>query len=61
MTKHLRIAPAVIALGLLLCGCGQKQGSELPTLGAKIDQTSVSGISSGAYMAGQFEIAHATT
>jgi hypothetical protein len=58
MTKHLRIATAVIALGLLLCGCGQKQGSELPTLGAKIDQTSVSGISSGAYMAGQFEIAH---
>ncbi|MGZ5889593.1 MAG: extracellular catalytic domain type 2 short-chain-length polyhydroxyalkanoate depolymerase [Hyphomicrobium sp.] len=58
MTKHLRIAVAVIALGLLLCGCGQKQGSELPTLCAKIDQTSVSGISSGAYMAGQFEIAH---
>src|SRR5512136_2785336 len=57
MTKHLRIAAMVIALGLL-CGCGQKQGSELPTLGAKIDQTSVSGISSGAYMAGQFEIAH---
>lgn len=31
----------------------------LPALGAVIDQTSVSGISSGAYMAGQFEMAHA--
>ncbi len=31
---------------------------ELPALGAKIDETSVSGISSGAYMAGQFQIAH---
>jgi hypothetical protein len=30
----------------------------LPALGADISQTSVSGISSGAYMAGQFEIAH---
>ena len=31
----------------------------LPHLGARIDQTSVSGISSGAYMAGQFQMAHA--
>lgn len=31
----------------------------LPALGAVIDATSVSGISSGAYMAGQFEMAHA--
>ena len=30
----------------------------LPALHAKVDETSVSGISSGAYMAGQFEIAH---
>ena len=31
----------------------------LPGLGAKIDETSVSGISSGAYMAGQFQMAQA--
>jgi hypothetical protein len=31
----------------------------LPALGANIDETSVSGISSGAYMAGQFQMAHA--
>ena len=31
---------------------------ELPALAADISQTSVSGISSGAYMAGQFQIAH---
>lgn len=31
----------------------------LPALAASIDETSVSGISSGAYMAGQFEMAHA--
>lgn len=30
----------------------------LAPLGAKIDETSVSGISSGAYMAGQFQFAH---
>lgn len=30
----------------------------LPALGAALDQTSTSGISSGAYMAGQFQIAH---
>ena len=32
----------------------------LPPLGAVSDQTSVSGISSGAYMAGQFQIAHSS-
>ena len=33
--------------------------ASLPALGAEIGQTSVSGISSGAYMAGQFQMAHA--
>jgi hypothetical protein len=33
---------------------------QLPQLAAKIDETSVSGISSGAYMAGQFQMAHAS-
>jgi hypothetical protein len=32
--------------------------SPLPALSAQIDATSVSGISSGAYMAGQFQMAH---
>ena len=33
-------------------------GPSLPALGANITETSVSGISSGAYMAGQFQMAH---
>jgi poly(3-hydroxybutyrate) depolymerase len=36
----------------------QKPSAGLPRLGAKLSQTSVSGISSGAYMAGQFQLAH---
>ena len=46
----------------LLAGCDDKKnaGDEpLPKLGANISGTSVSGISSGAYMAGQFQLAHA--
>ena len=58
MIKLLRISVAFLALAGLLSGCGGEGGQELPALGAKLDQTSVSGISSGAYMAGQFEIAH---
>ncbi len=34
-------------------------GPPLPALGVRLDQTTVSGISSGAYMAGQFQMAHA--
>jgi hypothetical protein len=37
----------------------QTAQTPLPALSAKIDATSVSGISSGAYMAGQFQMAHA--
>src|SRR4029079_16690726 len=50
----------VLILGLAAAGA-ETQGPHtvpLPTLRAAIDQTSVSGISSGAYMAGQFQIAH---
>ncbi len=56
---------ATIATALSLGGCNgdeQKAASSsrpLPALGAKTDETSVSGISSGAYMAGQFQMAHA--
>lgn len=37
---------------------GSEPLAELPALGADINQTTVSGISSGAYMAGQFQVAH---
>lgn len=58
MTTRLPIAAALLALAALLFGCGEDRAQQLPALGAKSDQTSVSGISSGGYMAGQFEIAH---
>lgn len=52
-----------VAAALALAGCGEtaprEQPVELTNLGADINETSVSGISSGAYMAGQFEFAHA--
>lgn len=58
----LGLAIAAVWVSVLL----QRQPTEpsaaltpLPALGAVIDATSVSGISSGAYMAGQFEMAHA--
>ena len=35
-----------------------RTADQLPQLGADIDQTSVSGLSSGAYMAGQLQLAH---
>jgi poly(3-hydroxybutyrate) depolymerase len=41
-----------------LSGCGDDRAAELPALGATLNATSVSGISAGAYMAGQFQIAH---
>ncbi|MGE0054254.1 MAG: PHB depolymerase family esterase [Hyphomicrobium sp.] len=50
----------VAVVGTILSACGPStSGGGLPALGAKMDDTSVSGISSGAYMAGQFEMAHA--
>lgn len=51
----MRLAPPILAG--LLCG-GTLQAGELPRLGADISATGVSGLSSGAYMAGQFQIAH---
>lgn len=56
---------AMTAAALASGGCNEhteeKAASSrtLPALGAKTDETSVSGISSGAYMAGQFQMAHA--
>ena len=60
--KRRPIVP-LLALLALLAALGpltrQAAASEtLPQLGAAIDATSVSGLSSGAYMAGQIELAH---
>ena len=52
-------AIAVLALLLLVAGCKSEQ-PKLPSLGAQLSATSVSGLSSGAYMAGQFQIAHSS-
>ena len=49
---------AVMLAALATNGCRTEGVSELPMLGASIAETSVSGISSGAYMAGQFQLAH---
>lgn len=51
-----RLLAALLGL-LLLIGC-ERQGDKLPAVAASINQTSVSGLSSGAYMAGQFQLAH---
>ena len=42
-------------------GAGVTVEANLPALGADLTQTSVSGISSGAYMAGQYQFAHGKT
>ncbi|MEM7192136.1 MAG: PHB depolymerase family esterase [Pseudomonadota bacterium] len=48
-----------IALGASLCIASAANSAQpLPKLGAKLSETSVSGLSSGAFMAGQLEIAH---
>lgn len=48
-----------VAACSVLAACSGEETRALPPLGTIIDQTTVSGISSGAYMAGQFEMAHA--
>ena len=46
-------------LGIALTGLAAcEEPPRLPALGADISQSSVSGLSSGAYMAGQFQFAH---
>lgn len=49
---------AVAGLLTLTSACTEERTAELPPLAADITATSVSGISSGAYMAGQFQVAH---
>ncbi len=54
------ISAVLLSLTALLWGCGDRDAHNLPALSADIGATSVSGISSGAYMAGQFQMAHAS-
>jgi hypothetical protein len=62
MLRRHATGAAALALAILIAGlftgCGQQSSDQLPALGAALDHTSVSGISSGAYMAGQFQLAH---
>jgi poly(3-hydroxybutyrate) depolymerase len=58
-TMTTRLIPLVLlALACIAGGCSEETADNLPALEAKADATSVSGISSGAYMAGQFQLAH---
>jgi poly(3-hydroxybutyrate) depolymerase len=51
----------VLALTVLaLAASCHRRAAGLPALGADISQTSVSGLSSGGYMAGQFHLAHSS-
>lgn len=45
-------------LGSVSLPLGPSAAAELPRLGIKLNETSVSGFSSGAYMAGQLQVAH---
>jgi poly(3-hydroxybutyrate) depolymerase len=49
---------APLALAFLALFSGKAAGEPLPALGADLSRTSVSGLSSGAYMAGQFQVAY---
>jgi poly(3-hydroxybutyrate) depolymerase len=51
-------AAAVVALATPSSLAADEKPATLPALHANIGETSVSGISAGAYMAGQFQIAH---
>lgn len=49
----------VLAIAAIVgAACSPEPVAQLPALGARTNETSVSGISSGAYMAGQFQFAH---
>ncbi len=63
MRKSSIAAGTILGAMMLISGIGSARGpdekiAQLPALAANIAETSVSGISSGAYMAGQFQIAH---
>lgn len=51
---------ALASLTTLAAGCSDRV-DPLPTLGADVTQVGVSGLSSGAYMAGQYHMAHSAS
>jgi poly(3-hydroxybutyrate) depolymerase len=53
----LRIRLVALAFLLVLLACS-RGGDALPELGINVGETSVSGLSAGAYMAGQLQVAH---
>ncbi|MGE3229967.1 MAG: poly(3-hydroxybutyrate) depolymerase [Hyphomicrobium sp.] len=58
MRRKSTVLFALAALAVSPASADDKTLAKLPALAANISETSVSGISSGAYMAGQFQIAH---
>ncbi len=52
-------AAALLAAVVQIAAC-KSETTALPALGAELGATSVSGLSAGAYMAGQFQIAHSS-
>ncbi|MGF1739742.1 poly(3-hydroxybutyrate) depolymerase [Vibrio profundum] len=52
------IKPAIIALAIAHSGAAIATTAELPALNALADKTSISGLSSGAFMAAQFHVAY---
>ena len=60
-TCRLPLALAALATLLLASPPARAEGLALPALAAKLSETSVSGLSSGAFMANQFHIAHSRT
>jgi hypothetical protein len=52
-------AAALLGAVLQVAAC-KSETTALPALGAELGATSVSGLSAGAYMAGQFQIAHSS-
>ena len=59
MTNHRAICIAIASVWTVFAGAGPA-APPLPKLGATLQQTTVSGFSSGAYMAGQFAVAYSS-
>src|ERR1700730_9886694 len=57
---HLAIAAGCILAPLIACGPNAAQAQSLKAYDVKLDETTVSGISSGAYMAVQFAVAYSS-
>jgi poly(3-hydroxybutyrate) depolymerase len=48
----------IVSISCALIGCSKPNGEALPQLGIDAKETSTSGLSAGAYMAGQLQVAH---